>query len=209
VGPSMAGWIARQAKDSGFRLGQGTADELARRIGASTRGGDIDRRYQGRLAAAELDKLALLHVDGGEITVDDVRALVAEADPISVWDFLDAFGNRVPQAVALFDRLLETTPEPLVIAQLHSRLRGLLEVTDRRAAGEDPRELVKTTRLSPFVAQKLAEMSVRWTVPELRWALEGLFALDVLVKGAEGGTSTEEGRRLAFTIWFAEALGRP
>jgi DNA polymerase III delta subunit len=207
VGASMSGWIARRANESGVRLGRGAADELARRIGANTSGSDIDRRYQGRLAAAELDKLALLHIDGGEITADDVRALVAEADPSSVWDFLDAFGDRVPRAAAMFDRILQNTPEPLVIAQLHSRLRALLEVTDRRAAGENPRDLVKATRLNPFVAQKLAAMSVRWTVPELRRALEGLFALDVLVKSVDGGTSTEEGRRLAFTLWLADTLG--
>jgi hypothetical protein len=44
-------------------------------------------------------------------------------------------------------------------------------------------------------------------VPELRRALDGLFALDVLVKGADGGTSTDEGRRLAFTLWLADTLG--
>jgi DNA polymerase III delta subunit len=66
---------------------------------------------------------------------------------------------------------------------------------------------VKEARLSPYVAEKLAGMSARWTVPELRRALEGLFALDSLVKAADGGTSTEEGRRLAFTLWLADTLG--
>jgi hypothetical protein len=56
------------------------------------------------------------------------------------------------------------------------------------------------------VAEKLAGMSPRWTVAELRTALDGLFALDVLVKGADGGASTEEGRRLAFTLWLADTL---
>lgn len=207
VGASMSGLIARRAAELGLRLGRGAADELATRVGARTYGGDVDRRNQGRLAVGELEKLALLHIDGGEIGVDDVRALVGEANPSSVWEFLDALGNRLPVASALFDRLVQTTPEPLLVAQLYTRIRQLLEVTDRRSAGEAPASLVKTTRLSPFVAQKLAEMSVRWTVPELHLALDGLFVLDVLVKGADGGTSTEEGRRLAFTLWLADTLG--
>lgn len=206
VGASMSGWIARRAAELGLRLGRGAADELAARVGARTHGGDVDRRNQGRLAVGELEKLALLHIDGTEIGVDDVRALVGETNPSSVWEFLDALGNRLPVASALFDRLVQTTPEPLLVAQLYTRIRQLLEVTDRRSAGEAPASLVKTTRLSPFVAQKLAEMSVRWTVPELRRALDGLFALDVMVKGADGATTTEDGRRLAFTLWLADTL---
>jgi DNA polymerase III delta subunit len=204
---SMTGWIARQAKELGVALGRGAADEVALRVGGRAFGGDIDRRNQGRLAVGELRKLALLHIDGSEITVDDVRALVAEANPSSVWEFLDALGNRNPLAVGMFDRLIQTTPEPLVIAQLYTRLRQLLDVTDRRSAGEGPAAIVKGARLSPYVAEKLAGMSARWTVPELRRALEGLFALDSLVKAADGGTSTEEGRRLAFTLWLADTLG--
>jgi DNA polymerase III delta subunit len=124
-----------------------------------------------------------------------------------VWEFLDALGERNPRAGAMFDRLLETTPEPLLLAQLYTRVRQLLEVTDRVGAAESPATIVKAARLSPYVAEKLARMAPRWTVPELRRALEGLFALDVLVKSADGGTSTEEGRRLAFTLWLAETLG--
>ena len=204
---SMTGWIARKASERGIALEPRAADELAARVGGKTYGGDIDRRNQGRLAVSELDKLALLHVDGGAITVDDVRALVSEANPTSVWEFLDALGERNPRAGILFDRLIATTPEPLVVAQLYTRLRQLLDVTDRRAAGQNPAEIVKGAKLNPYVAQKLAAMASRWTVPELRRALEGLFALDVLVKGADGGTSTEEGRRLAFTLWLADTLG--
>jgi DNA polymerase III delta subunit len=204
---SITGWIVRQARDLGIRLEAPAADELATRVGGRAIGGDIDRRNQGRLAVAELEKLSLLHIDGGEITVDDVRALVTEANPSSVWEFLDALGERNPRARIIFDRLIATTPEPLVVAQLYTRIRQLLDVADRRAAGENPAAIIKGAKLNPYVAEKLALMSAKWTVPELHRALDGLFGLDVLVKGADGATSTEESRRLAFTLWLADTLG--
>jgi DNA polymerase III delta subunit len=204
---AMPHWIDDRARELGIRLGRGAAAELARRVGATTRGGDIDRRDQGHLVVAELDKLSLLHVDGSEITTEDVQALVLESDPSSTWEFLDAFGDRrIKPATEQFDRILQMTVEPVIIAQLYTRIRQLLELTDRRANGAGPAQLIATMRLASWQAEKLARMSVHWTVPELRRALEGLFALDVLVKGADGGTSTEEGRRLAFTLWLADTI---
>ena len=71
------------------------------------------------------------------IAPDDVRALVAEAVPGSVWAFTDAVGERrVERALEALDRLLETTPEPVLLAVLHRRVRELIETGDRLAAGE-------------------------------------------------------------------------
>ncbi|HEX7473722.1 MAG TPA: hypothetical protein VF323_11625 [Candidatus Limnocylindrales bacterium] len=204
---TMAGWIVARARELEIRIAPRAADDLARRIGSQVGEGDVDRRYVGRLAVSALDKLALLHIDGGEVTIEDVDGLVVEAIPTSTWAMLDALGNRQPRALELLGAIVAQAPEPVVLAQLYGRVRQLLDVTDRLAAGQDPREIVRETRLNPYVADKLARMSARWTVPELRDALDGLFALDVLVKGADGGTSTEEGRRLAFTLWLADTLG--
>ena len=87
----------------------------------------------------ELDKLALFR-GSAPITADDVRALVAEAIPASVWAFTDAVGERRAEAaVDLLDRLLEDTPEPVLLAVLHRRVRELLELGDASAAGNDCR----------------------------------------------------------------------
>ena len=81
----------------------------------------------------ELDKLALYR-GTAPIGPDDVTALVAEAVPGSVWAFTDAVGERrVEQALELLDRLLEATPEPVLLAVLHRRVRELHR--DRRPAG--------------------------------------------------------------------------
>jgi DNA polymerase III delta subunit len=205
----MSRWITDRARERGMQLGPGAAQELARRVGALVSEADVDRRYQGQLAVSELDKLGLLRPDGTEVTMGDVTSLVGEAVRGSTWGFLDALGERrTKQAAELLGRLLETTPAPLLLAQMYGRVRQLLEATDRIASGEDPRSLPRTMGLSPYPAQKLAAMSHRWTVAELERALEGLFELDVLVKGSDGTAVSDQARRLAFTLWLAEHVGR-
>ena len=141
------------------------------------------------------------------MTPDDVRALVPEAIPGSTWAFLDAVGGRrVRPASELLERLLGSTPEPVLIVQLHRRLRELTEVVDRLAAGEPPGSLVRSMKLHPVRARTLVEQAHAWTLPELEAALEDLLALDVAIKGADGRTVTDAQRRLAFVLWIAERV---
>jgi DNA polymerase III delta subunit len=201
----LAAWIEARAGERGLRLGRGAAQELATRIGGFVREGDIDRRRMGILAVGELEKLALYRPDA-EIDVEDVRALVPEAVPPSSWAFLDAVGNRrIKPAAELLPRILDSTPEPVLIAQLHRRLRELIEVADHLESGATPASLVRTLGQKPFRVDRLVEQARRWTLPELESALEGVFALDLRIKGVE--PATEAQRRLSVTLWLAERVG--
>jgi DNA polymerase III delta subunit len=202
----FAAWIEARASERGVRLGRGAAQELAARVGGTVREGDVDRRGMGLLAVAELEKLALYRPDA-MVSVDDVDALVTEAIPTSGWAFLDAVGERdARRAVALLPGLLETLPEPVVVAQLHRRIRDLAIAHDAAARGSSPPQLMKLLGSgSSFVVQKLVAQSSRWTDMELEDALEGVLDLDDRVKGAT--PSTEAQRRLAFTLWLVERVG--
>ena len=159
------------------------------------------------MAVAELRKLALYR-PYDPVTEDDVRALVPEVVPDSTWAFLDAVADRrVRQAGPLLDRLLATTPEPVILAQLHRRLRELLIVADLVAEHVPPGQLVKAIGGHPFRAQKLAEQARAWMPSELQSALEGVLGLDAMVKGAAGSTATDAQRRLAFSLWMSERVG--
>jgi DNA polymerase III delta subunit len=210
--PSAGGltaWIEGRATELGVRLELGAARELARRVGGFVREGDVDRRGQGWMAVAELRKLSLYRA-GDPVTEDDVRALVAEAVPDSTWALLDAIAERrVRQAGPLLDRLLESTPEPVVLAQLHRRLRELLIAADLVAARTPPAGLVKAIGGHPFRVQKLADQARGWTAGELVAALDGLLELDVLVKGAGSSIATDSQRRLAFGLWVQERVTPP
>ena len=141
------------------------------------------------------------------VTVDDIRALVPEAVPGSIWGFVDAVGMRQgTRAMALLERLLDVTPEPVLLAVLHRRLRELIEVADRLAGGESPGSLVRSMRLQPFRAETLARQAHAWTVAELAGALEGLLELDARVKGVGGATAGEAQLRLAFDLWVTDRV---
>jgi DNA polymerase III delta subunit len=207
---ALAGWIENEARTRGLQLGPGTARALAERIGGFVDLNDVERRHQTRMVSLELDKLALYRGDS-PIAVEDVTALVAEAVPGSVWAFTDAIGERrASVALGLLERLLEGTPEPVLLAVLHRRVRELLELGDRLAGGERLPAAAKAMGIaSDFRAQTLAAQAKGWTTDELTAALDGLLELDAMVKGAPGSGQDEAQRRLAFSLWIRDHATRP
>ena len=206
---SLTGWIESEARDQGVTLGPGTAREIAQRLGAFVTQGDVERRNQTWMAAGELAKLALYRRDG-PVTVDDVRALVPEAIPASVWAFSDAVGERKrDKALDLLDRLFDVTAEPIITTVLHRRVRELLEMNDRMTSGERLPAAAKSMGItSDFRAQTLAGQARAWSVPELHAALDGVLELDAMVKGAPDTGQDAAQRRLAFTLWVVDHVGR-
>jgi DNA polymerase III delta subunit len=202
----MARWIEDRALERGTRLERGAAEALARKIGAFVREGDVDRRRQGILAVAELEKLAVYRLDA-PVRAEDVDALVADAVPGSTWAFVDAVGARsAREAADLLDRLLETTPEPVLVAVLHRRIRELLLVADHRERGETVQATARALKLKEYPARKLWEQGHAWRQDELVGALEGLLELDAALKGERGSDARR--RRLAFSLWLAERVAR-
>ena len=110
-------------------------------------------------------------------------------------------------AVSLAARLLaEATPMPVLITQIHRRLRDLVVVRDHLAVGTKPQDMVKELKLQPYRAQKLSEQARTWSQPELDDAFQDLYELDLLTKGiATDGTphSLSDGRsQLALLAWI-------
>jgi len=204
---ALAAWIESRARERQIGLANGAARELATRVGGFVREGDVERQHQGRIAVMELEKLALRHADEGPVTAEDVRDLVSEAVPGSIWAFVDAVAMRQrARALELLERLIEDKPAPVLLAVLHRRIRELIEVQDRLERGESPGSLVRSMRLVPFRAETLARQAKGWSGPELDGALEGLVELDAQVKGVGGRRSTDARDRLAFDLWITDRV---
>ena len=176
--------------------------------GASVGEGDVDRRLMSAMALSEVEKLGLYR--GGEaVTAEDVRALVAEVVPDSLWSLTDAVAlRRAERAGPALDRALESQPEQVVLVLLHRRLRELLIAADARSTGAKPADVVKLIGGSPFVAQRRVEQSAAWSVPELVTALDGLLELDRMAKHADAEATTDGQRRMAWVAWVAERVAR-
>jgi len=209
----MEGWISSRASELDFSLVPGAARLLAERVGAFVREGDVDRRRMSELANSELEKLAVYR-PGGTVTREDIDDLVGEAVPGSTWAFLDAVGSRrSSEAATLAGRLLrEATPLPVLVTQLHRRLRELIVIRDHIEARTKPADLVKELRLQPYRAQKLSEQARTWQQSELDAALDQLFELDLLSKGIASDGSprslSEDRSQLALLAWIGEHASR-
>ncbi len=201
-------WLARRAKELEIELEPPAARLLAERVGGHIRESDVDRRRRTELANGELEKLAL-YKPGGTITAEDVDALVSETIPGSTWAFLDAVGARAgASATTLAERLLhDGTPLPVLVSQLHRRLRDLILVRELLDAGTKPPQIVKELKLQPFRAKKLAEQARGWSGAALDAALVELLALDLRSKGISLDGSTlqmsESIDALAVQTWIA------
>lgn len=203
-----------RAAELGLQLGPGAARLLAERVGAYVREGDVDRRRQAELVDGELEKLALYRPDG-TATREDIAELVAEAVPGSTWAFLDAVGERrAGDASRLAELLLGGgVVLPVMIVQLHRRLRELIVIRDRLAGGTKPPELIRDLKLQPFRAEKLVQQAGRWTAVELDEGLEGLLGLDLAGKGIalDGGSvsTSDDVAALGLQAWIAGSVARP
>jgi DNA polymerase III delta subunit len=207
-GGALAGWIEAEARDRGLQLDPGTAKVLAERVGGFVAEGDTERTQHTRIASMELDKLALYR-NAQPIGPDDVQALVAEAVPGSIWAFTDAVGlRRTDVALSWLGRLLDETPEPVLLAVLHRRIRELIETADRLAAGERLSAIGKAMGVaSEYRMERLREQAGKWTVAELVTALDELVELDEMVKGVPGRERDEAQRRLVFSLWVLDNVG--
>jgi len=207
--PTQAGlahWIVDRAREREIQISSIAAAELARRVGGDVREKDVNRSRQGEMAVAELEKLALYRLDA-QIGPDDVKALVAEAVPGSAFAFLDAVGMRHADVAADLAVKLDAVPGPVLVAQLHRRIKDLIDVADLLASGTPAGTLVRALKLHPYVAEKLAAQARTWTLPELDAALAGLLEMDATLKSRQGGGDAR--RRAAICLWIAEKVRRP
>ncbi|MBW6474925.1 MAG: DNA polymerase III subunit delta [Anaerolineaceae bacterium] len=168
----MPGLIMKEAKERKGEFSPEAAQELTRAIGNDT-----------LIASLEIDKL-LNYVDYQRpVTAEDVRLLTADISPTSVFDMVDAIGERnIPKAAQLLHRLLETEMPIPLFGMIIRQFRLLIlarEVLDQ--GGRKP-QIEKTLKVHPFVAEKLEKQTSLFDMNQLKEIYHRLLTTDEYMK---------------------------
>ena len=149
----------RRAEGSGPAGADAPGRGEARILALSRRGALLVERMGSLDAPApdELDRLALWAGDGGEVTVEDLEAMIADTSEEVMWTLSDAIVDRDrPVAAAAAARLSgqgeSVTP---LVYQMAKRLREARLALAGLEAGRTPRELEASLPMHPYAAKLL------------------------------------------------------
>jgi DNA polymerase-3 subunit delta len=173
----LGGWLEAEAKRRGTSFAPGAAAALVLAIGADL----------GALSDA-LDRLQLL-AGARAITDKDIDEAVANVREASQFELPDAIADRkLARSLSLVhDLIRQREPALLVLTFVARQMRLLARARDAVDRGED---LGAALKLPPFVVNKLATQSKRWSTPQLLRALKICATADARLKSG-GGTGRD------------------
>jgi DNA polymerase-3 subunit delta len=169
-------WVQAQATRLGLTLDPGAAQALVAQVG----------ERQQRLLR-ELEKLALEHGEGTDVSADDVEAAAAPSAERQVWGLVDALVARDRVAATRAYLALRGQGESLarLVPLMARRLRDVLVVAERLEAGESPAQVKATLKLPPYQADRRIAEARRSDAEALRRALETLADLELASRGGQ------------------------
>ncbi len=172
-GAALESWINKRAQSIGVKIAPEACALLANFTG-----------NQLRLLANELDKLATYVGERGTISIEDVRALSAQAQEARIFDLTDALAQRKrKEALDLLHDLLADGEPPLkLISTITSQVRSLLLVKELANDGLRVQQIVTATGMAPFVAEKALRQVGKFQITQLEGAYRQLLATDAALK---------------------------
>jgi DNA polymerase-3 subunit delta len=212
-------WLVAEAQALGKRLTPAVAQQFVARAGHD----------MGRLRM-ELEKLATYMGDRADITADDLVAVVSAEPEHTIFELVDAIGNRQPvQAMRMIAVLLPggATGAPGdrasaalgAIGMIARQLRLLWQarmLLDRRFSLDRPsaipadvaamlpedHNILKTLKSHGFLAKRYAAQARRFSSDELAKALERVAEAEMALKGQLQGASGDQ--QLALELMIAD-----
>src|SRR5579883_2838011 len=172
-GAQLETWLTRRASAAGARLAPDAARLLA------TEGGD-----SLRVLAGEIEKLSTYVGKGGEIHVQDVRALTPASHQARVFDLTDALARRDrTSALALLHELLDSGESPLGIVALTAfQTRALLQVKALSERGMRVPQIAQAAGMAPFLVEKSLPLVRQFSFAQLEAAHRMLLDIDASLK---------------------------
>jgi DNA polymerase-3 subunit delta len=173
-GAALADWISKRAKNNGGVFSPAAAQALAQAV-----------QDEPRLAVQEIDKLLAFVRWQRPVDAKDVELLTPAANQTTVFQLVDALGNRQAREAMRYLRglLAQPTQEPmLVFAMIIRQFRLLLQARDLLDDKKGEAEIAQQLKLHPFVAQKLTAQARRSEMGQLKRAYRYLLQVDGNIK---------------------------
>lgn len=132
----------------------------------------------------ELEKLIAYSGDRGEITAQDVRAVCSVQIENRIFDMIsNAAAGRREKALQEYYDLLILKEAPMRILYLMERsFDQLLRIKQLSSAGADERQIAEQLKMHPYAVKKNRQLTHRYSMAELRQAVEDLVAAEEDVK---------------------------
>lgn len=181
-GDALERWVREHVTERGGRITPQAASLLAANVG----GGHDDRDPMPVLPALtnEIEKLVLYKGSEAAIDVADVALLSPYAAEDTIFELVDALGNRQSaRAAELFQDKINEGADPFYLFSMFIRqFRLLLQTRYLLDEGERPAGIAEQMKQRPFVAEKLARQARNFTLPQLEQIYRRLLEIDVDAK---------------------------
>lgn len=169
---ALPDWVIDHVEKKGGSIDFSAANDLALFVGADLRALD-----------SEIEKL-ILFKNGETIRREDVRAMVAPAQEQSIFELVDAVGQRKTQRALelLHEQLQHNANEFYLLTMITRQYRLMLQVRDLTTRGMQTDAIQKQLGLHPFVTRKMSEQARNYSVEQLEGIMFKLLDMDVSLK---------------------------
>jgi DNA polymerase-3 subunit delta len=171
-GRDLEKWIQKRAVQKQGNISLRAVHMLATNIGSNL-----------ALLDNELEKLILYKGDG-EITAVDVELLSPYLAEASIFDLVDALGNRnEKKAAQLLQKKFNEGTDPFYLFSMFIRqFRLLIQVKEAAEDGSRPPAISEQLKMHSFVVGKLYQQCQQFSMVQLEQIYRHLLTIDVQVK---------------------------
>lgn len=179
-GRDLEKWIQKRAAEKGGSISPRAVHLLATNIGSNL-----------AMQDNELEKL-ILYKGETEITPADVELLSPYLAEASIFDLVDALGNRnEKKAAMLLQKKFNEGTDPFYLFSMFIRqFRLLIQVKEAAQDGSRPPAISQQLKMHSFVAGKLYQQSQQFSLPQLEQIYRHLLNVDVQVKTGRNDLTT-------------------
>jgi DNA polymerase-3 subunit delta len=182
-GGQLIRWIQEQVEKYGGEISPKAAHLLASLVGTDL-----------RILENELQKLATYKEFSSPKTIEaeDIALLSPYVAEASIFDLVDALGNRNERsAAALYQQKLDEGADPFYLFSMFVRqFRLLIQVKELAIEDYAPHAISQEIGIHDFVAGKLNKQARGFSMEELEQIYEYLLEIDVAVKNGEAEIRT-------------------